>query len=32
MDEAERRQIAQTEAEELALAQQEGSSEESATE
>jgi DNA-directed RNA polymerase subunit beta' len=32
MDEAERRQIAQTEAEELALAQQEGSSEESPTE
>jgi DNA-directed RNA polymerase subunit beta' len=32
MDDAERRQIAQTEAEELALAQQEGSSEESATE
>jgi len=32
MDEAERRQIAETEAEELALAQQEGSSEESAAE
>jgi DNA-directed RNA polymerase subunit beta' len=32
MDEAERRQIAETEAEELALAQQEGSSEESPAE